>query len=88
MAADSLAAVAGQLTAAQVALSEKLVGRSDVPDHHALDTFFQTVKAVTDVRPFPSTCDDAHCNTVESGCWVHACRPVSRLTLCGLLTAL
>ena len=47
---DSLLAVAGQLQGAQGALAERLVGRSDIPDQHSLDTFFQTVKAASDVR--------------------------------------
>jgi hypothetical protein len=50
VASDSLAALAGQLTGAHTALTEKLVGRSDVPEHHSLDSFFQTIKAVPDVR--------------------------------------
>ena len=41
VAADALLAVAGQLTAAQSALSERLVGRGDVPEHHSPDAVFQ-----------------------------------------------
>eukprot|EP00884_Botryococcus_braunii_P000884 jgi/Botrbrau1/10797/Bobra.0064s0003.1 len=50
VASDSLAALAGQLTGAHTSLAEKLVGRSDVPEHHSLDSFFQTIKAVPDLR--------------------------------------
>ena len=50
VAVDSLLAVAAQLQEAQPLLMEKLVARSDIPEHHSLDTFFQTVKAASDVR--------------------------------------
>ena len=41
VAADALLAVASQLTSAQSALAERLVGRGDVPEHHAPDAVFQ-----------------------------------------------
>ncbi len=41
VAADALLAVASQLTAAQSALAERLVGRGDVPEHHSPDAVFQ-----------------------------------------------
>lgn len=49
VAVDSLLAVGRQLQEAQPALAERLVGRSDIPDQHSLDTFLQTVKAAHDV---------------------------------------
>lgn len=48
---ESLLAVAKQLQSASGVLSEKLQTTMNVPDHHSLDTFLQTVKAASDVRP-------------------------------------
>ena len=50
VAVDSLRSVAQLLTDAQPPLQETVQGRSDVPEHHALDTVFTAVKATADVR--------------------------------------
>ena len=53
MAADSLRRLAGVLAAAAPALMEALAGCTDVPDQHAPEVFFQTVKAASDVGACP-----------------------------------
>ena len=50
VAVESLLAVAKQLQAAHPALAKQLENKINVPDHHLLDTFMQTVKAAFDVR--------------------------------------
>ena len=52
VAVDSLMAIAKQLHAAHHALADKLMGRQDVPEHYALDTFYQSVKSSSDVQDF------------------------------------
>ena len=52
MAVDSLMAVAKQLHGAHQALADKLMGRHDLPEHHTLDLFYQSVKACADVQDF------------------------------------
>lgn len=49
MAADSLRRLSSTLTEAAPALHEALAGCPDIPDQHAPEVFFQTVKAATDV---------------------------------------
>ncbi len=49
-AVDSLQCCAALLSAAHPQLQAALAGRLDVPENHALDTFFTTVKATADVR--------------------------------------
>lgn len=46
---DSLQSAAALLGESQAALQATLGTRSDVPENHALDTFFSTVKAASDV---------------------------------------
>lgn len=50
MAVDSLMEAANQLQKAHHAFADKLMGRTDVPEHHSVDQFFQTVKAAADVQ--------------------------------------
>ena len=45
-------ALASQLHSAHQALGDKLVGRQDLPEHHSLDTFYQSVKSSSDVQDF------------------------------------
>ena len=51
VAVDSLRSVAQLLTEAYQPLHDTVHGRSDVPEHHSLDTTFLAVKATADVRP-------------------------------------
>ena len=50
---DSLRSVAQLLTEAYQPLHDTVHGRSDVPEHHSLDTTFLAVKATADVRQLP-----------------------------------
>ena len=50
VAVDSLMEAANQLQKAHHAFADKLMGRIDVPEHHSVDQFFQTVKAAADVQ--------------------------------------
>ena len=50
VAVDSLLVIGRQFQAAQAALTDRLAGRSDISEHHSLETFLQTVKAASDVR--------------------------------------
>lgn len=58
VALDSLLAIGQQLQEAQPLLGERLAGRSDIPEHHSLDIFLQTVKAVSDVSALQSCTDE------------------------------
>ncbi|KAK9809306.1 hypothetical protein WJX73_003160 [Symbiochloris irregularis] len=49
VAADSLRKLASFMTQAASALMEALTGCTDIPDQHAPEVFFQTVKAATDL---------------------------------------
>ena len=51
-AVDSLMEAANQLQKAHHAFADKLMGRTDVPEHHSVDQFFQTVKAAADVQVY------------------------------------
>ena len=53
VAVDSLRSVAQLLTEAYQPLHDTVHGRSDVPEHHSLDTTFLAVKATADVRLMP-----------------------------------
>lgn len=52
VAVDSLMAVANQLHSAHHALTDKLTGRQDLPEHYILDLFYQSVKSSSDVQDF------------------------------------
>lgn len=52
VAVDSLMAVASQLHSAHHALTDKLMGRQDLPEQYALDLFYQSVKSSSDVQDF------------------------------------
>lgn len=45
-------AVANQLHSAHHALTDKLTGRQDLPEHYTLDLFYQSVKSSSDVQDF------------------------------------
>ena len=45
-------ALASQLHSAHSALGDNLMGKQDLPEHHTLDTFYQSVKSSSDVQDF------------------------------------
>ena len=54
IAADSLRKLAAVLSDAAPAIVDALAGCTNIPDQHAPEVFFQTVKAASDVMLSPS----------------------------------